>query len=121
MPSAPTSRANCSALGSIVGTLGTTFILIPSIGTRAITLALGIAGVLSGLALIAAPRMRRGALLLGLMLLTTPHARAEDLIDAKVRAEMLKRADGRMAHIETEYNDIYISKRRAETLTPQRR
>ena len=33
-----------STAGSIVGTLGTTFILIPSIGTRAITLTLGIAG-----------------------------------------------------------------------------
>src|SRR5947208_12233536 len=42
-----------STFGSIVGTLGTTFILIPSIGTRAITLALGIAGIVSGLALIA--------------------------------------------------------------------
>jgi MFS family permease len=44
-----------STLGSIIGTLGTTFILIPSIGTRAITFTLGIAGVLSGLLLIAAP------------------------------------------------------------------
>src|SRR6188474_3290962 len=38
-----------STFGSIVGTLGTTFILIPTIGTRAITFTLGIAGVLSGL------------------------------------------------------------------------
>src|SRR5438046_1841880 len=45
-----------STFGSIVGTLGTTFILIPSIGTRAITLALGIAGIVSGLALLAAPK-----------------------------------------------------------------
>ena len=27
---------------------------------------------------------------------------------------MLKRADGRIAHIETEYNDIFITKRRNE-------
>src|SRR6476619_3765894 len=53
-----------STLGSIIGTLGTTFILIPSIGTRAITVTLGIAGVLSGLLLILAPKLRRGALLL---------------------------------------------------------
>ena len=32
-------------LGSIVGTLGTTFFLIPAIGTRAITLTLGVAGI----------------------------------------------------------------------------
>src|SRR6266850_1789744 len=48
-----------STFGSIVGTLGTTFILIPSIGTRAITFTLGIAGVLSGLLLIALPLVRR--------------------------------------------------------------
>ena len=103
-----------STAGSIVGTLGTTFLLIPSIGTRAITLSLGIAGVVSGLALIAAPRLRRGALLLALALLVAPPARANDLVDARIRAEMLKRADGRVAHIETEYNDIFITKRRNE-------
>ena len=54
-----------STLGSIVGTLGTTFLLIPSIGTRAITLTLGVAGIVSGLLLVAlrccgraAPRWR---------------------------------------------------------------
>jgi hypothetical protein len=52
-----------STFGSIVGTLGTTFILIPSIGTRAITLTLGIAGILSGLLLIALPKLRRRRLL----------------------------------------------------------
>lgn len=103
-----------STLGSILGTLGTTFILIPSIGTRAITLTLGVAGLLSGLLLIAAPRLRRSVLLVVLALLATPQARANDLIDAKVRAEMLKRADGRVAHIETEYNDIFVIKRGRE-------
>src|SRR5947209_788008 len=44
-----------STLGSIVGTLGTTFLLIPSIGTRAITLTLVLAGILAALSLIAAP------------------------------------------------------------------
>ena len=103
-----------STFGSIVGTLGTTFILIPSIGTRAITLTLGIAGILSGLLLIAMPRLRRSALLIALALLAAPHAHANDLIDGKIRADMLKRADGRVAHIETEYNDIFITKYRNE-------
>src|SRR5437763_4436406 len=40
-----------STAGSIVGTLGTTFVLIPALGTRAITLALGAAGILAGLLL----------------------------------------------------------------------
>src|SRR5205823_6734708 len=37
-----------STAGAIVGTLGTTFILIPAIGSRAITLALGMLGLLAG-------------------------------------------------------------------------
>src|SRR5712671_3319299 len=41
-----------STAGSIVGTLGTTFLLIPAIGTRAITFTLGAAGVICGLALV---------------------------------------------------------------------
>jgi hypothetical protein len=45
-----------STAGSIVGTLGTTFFLIPLIGTRAITLSLGAAGIICGLLLIALPR-----------------------------------------------------------------
>jgi spermidine synthase len=43
-----------------------------------------------------------------------PQARAEDLLDAKSRAEMLARADGRVVHLETEYNDIFVAKRRNE-------
>src|ERR1041385_2130724 len=103
-----------STLGSILGTLGTTFILIPSIGSRAITVTLGIAGVLSGLLLIAAPKVKRVALALALLALAVPNGRAEDLIDAKIRADMLARGNGRIAHIESEYNDIFISKRRNE-------
>ena len=32
----------------------------------------------------------------------------------EARAELLKRPDGQIAHIETEYNDIFITKRRNE-------
>ena len=103
-----------STFGSIVGTLGTTFILIPSIGTRAITVTLGVVGMVAGFALLALPKLRRGALLLALAFIAAPQAYANELIDAKIRAEMLKRADGRIAHIETEYNDIFITKRRGE-------
>jgi spermidine synthase len=103
-----------STAGSIVGTLGTTFFLIPAIGTRAITLVLGAAGILSGLMLIVTPRLRRGTVALALILLALPGAHANDLIDPAVRADMLKRPDGRIARIETEYNDIFITKRRNE-------
>jgi spermidine synthase len=114
-----------STAGSIVGTLGTTFFLIPSMGSRNITLTLGAAGVLAGLVLVAVPyveRHRRAAFnavvtavacgaLLGLYGLP---AWANELVDEKIRADMLSRKDGRIAHIETEYNDIFITKRRAE-------
>jgi MFS family permease len=48
-----------STVGSIAGTLGTTFVLIPTIGARAITLTLGGLGVFCGLALLAVERFRR--------------------------------------------------------------
>src|SRR5262245_41123477 len=41
-------------------------------------------------------------------------AQTEALVDEAARAALLRRGDGRIAHIETEYNDIYISKRRGE-------
>src|ERR1044072_1174109 len=102
-----------STLGSIIGTLGTTFFLIPSIGTRAITFTLGIVGVISGL-LLMLPQLRRGALVFAVALLAAPIAGAQGLIDPAIRADLLKRADGRIAHIETEYNDIFVTKRGAE-------
>ncbi len=113
-----------STAGSIVGTLGTTFFLIPAIGSRAITIALGVAGVLSGLLLIAAPFLtrRRGMLGLlaavglaaGLLAASAPASFADELVDRDLRAALLGRKDGEIAHIETEYNDIFISKRRFE-------
>jgi predicted membrane-bound spermidine synthase len=106
-----------STAGSIVGTLGTTFGLIPLIGNRAITLALGAVGLLAGLALLALSyRERRasGTLALTALILAALHAhasRADSVIDETIRAAMAKRDNGRIAHIETEYNDVFISKR----------
>jgi spermidine synthase len=111
-----------STAGSIVGTLGTTFFLIPAIGSRAITLLLGVAGVSCGILLFAFPRFERRhspivALALGLALtLAAPAARADSLVDEGVRAAMLKRPDGQIAHIESEYNDIYVRKRRGDLI-----
>jgi spermidine synthase len=109
-----------STAGSIVGTLGTTFYLIPSIGTRAITLTLGTAGIVSALLLILAPRLTRQTaapalvVLLAALACAAPSVRAEDLVNEALRAEMLKKKDGQVARIETEYNDIFITKRRSE-------
>ncbi len=106
-----------STAGSIVGTLGTTFYLIPSIGSRAITLSLGTAGIVSALLLIALPYLTRrraaaGVLAALLCALTASQSHAEELVDEKLRLDLLKRPDGQVARIETEYNDIYINKRR---------
>jgi spermidine synthase len=108
-----------STAGSIVGTLGTTFYLIPSMGSRAITLSLGVAGAGAGLVLILLPRLGRRAAapaLAGALALTlcAASAWAEPVVDEAVRAELLKRKDGQVARIETEYNDIFITKRRNE-------
>jgi len=112
-----------STAGSIVGTLGTTFFLIPAIGSRAITFALGAAGVIAGLSLLVLARPKRGApgaaALIVVALLTTltaPAARAESLLDEGIRTAMLKRGNGRIAHIETEYNDVFITKRQQNQL-----
>src|SRR5215468_418876 len=111
-----------STAGSIVGTLGTTFLLIPTIGSRAITLTLGAIGVVAGLALLALARRERHAsgvvaiALLGIAIVASPACRAESLLDEGIRAAMLKRPNGRIAHVETEYNDIFITRRQQNQL-----
>jgi spermidine synthase len=109
-----------STAGSIVGTLGTTFFLIPSIGSRAITLTLGLLGLMAGLTLLALSHFGRRAsgiaalLLILLVALNAPACRAQGLIDEGIRGAMLARLDGRIAHIETAYNDIFITKRQRQ-------
>jgi spermidine synthase len=100
-----------STAGAIVGTLGTTFVLIPTIGSRAITLTLGALGLVAGLALLALARRRAGAALLIIALASPTAGRADNPIDESIRAGMLERGDGRLAHIETQYNDVFITKR----------
>jgi spermidine synthase len=116
-----------STAGSILGTLGTTFLLIPAIGTRAITFVLGAAGLVCGAALIACAQRRRPrvAVLLGTCLAgacagtaTAPSAaQAAEIFD---RATLLAREDGQLAHIEGQYNDIYVIKRGNELLMTAR-
>ena len=108
-----------STAGSIVGTLGTTFYLIPTMGSRAITLMLGSAGIAAALVLIMLPvliRQNRKAVALSLLALLTAfgarEAQADTLVDEKLRNELLKKPDGQLSRIETEYNDIFIHKRR---------
>lgn len=109
-----------STVGSIAGTLGTTFYLLPSMGSRTLTLMLGGIGAISALVLVALPALtRRSASTAAIaatvaIALSTPGAGAQELVDEQVRAALLKRPDGQIARIETEYNDIFITKRRHE-------
>jgi spermidine synthase len=106
-----------STAGSIVGTLGTTFFLIPAIGSRAITYAIGALGILASALLVAAARgrgARAGVVAVvvaacGLALAGLARA-AEEPFDAGIRAEMLKKKNGLISHTETVYNDIFVGK-----------
>ena len=106
-----------STAGSIVGTLGTTFFLIPAIGSRAITYGMGVLGILASGLLVAAARgrgARAGMLALTLVAygLLSPSASraAEEPFDADIRADMLKKKNGLISHTETVYNDIFVGK-----------
>src|SRR4051812_16026001 len=106
-----------STAGSILGTLGTTFFLIPLIGTRAITVSLGVLGLSGCALLVLTARQSRRKLKLGVVaallasqIATGPQARAQDLFDPQIRETMLARKDGRIAHLETIYNDIFVAK-----------
>jgi predicted membrane-bound spermidine synthase len=108
-----------STAGSIVGTLGTTFFLIPAIGSRAITYAMGTLGILASGLLVAAARGGRGAragtLALALVVAGLPfagpsRAAEEEPFDAAIRAEMLNKNSGLISHTETVYNDIFVGK-----------
>jgi spermidine synthase len=112
-----------STVGSIVGTLGTTFYLLPFMGSRTLTLTLGSAGVIAALTLMLLPSLGRRAvtvlLAAGLFAFGSGHGlqaqeAKDELIDQQIRTSMLKRPDGRITRIETEYNDIFITKRRNE-------
>src|SRR4051794_18955982 len=105
-----------STAGSILGTLLTTFVLIPLIGTRAITASLGVLGLLGCALLVATASMSRKvtlgvvAAVLASQLAAAPQAHAEDLFDSQIRETMLARKDGRIAHLETVYNDVFVTK-----------
>jgi len=109
-----------STLGSIIGTWGTTFVLMPEFGSRAITVGFGIAGALTGALLMLRPfaaRQRSPAasvavaiVAAALVAASVPIARADDVVDEAARAAVLKQKDGLIAHMETEYNDVFITK-----------
>ncbi|MGO9772188.1 MAG: spermidine synthase [Roseiarcus sp.] len=112
-----------STLGSITGTWGTTFVLMPEFGSRAITIGMGVVGVLTGLALMVAPFVARksapasslavAVVAAGLLVVCADNSYADDLLDLQARADALEQKDGLIAHIETEYNDVFLVKKDA--------
>jgi spermidine synthase len=111
-----------STFGSIIGTWGTTFALMPAFGSRANTIGIGVAGALTGLILILIPFERKtwlasafatAILAAGLLIVSPPISRADDVVDDQIRAGALKQKNGLVAHIETEYNDVFITKKDA--------
>jgi spermidine synthase len=44
------------------------------------------------------------------LVLASSRLSADELIDENVRTQMLKHSDGQVAHLETEYNDLFIDK-----------
>ena len=51
-----------------------------------------------------------GFVVFAVLVLASNRVCANDLIDENVRAQMLKQSDGGVAHLETEYNDLFIDK-----------
>jgi spermidine synthase len=111
-----------STAGSIFGTLGTTFLLIPAVGTRTITFILGAAGILCGLAVMACGRSGRSATTaVGLCVVAALMAAAVPARAAVFdRTALLAREDGELAHLEGQYNDIFVIKRGNELLMTAR-
>jgi spermidine synthase len=55
-------------------------------------------------------RSTTGLVVFAILAVASNRGCADDLIDENVRAQMLKHSDGRVAHLETEYNDLFIDK-----------
>lgn len=106
-----------STTGSIVGTLGTSFFLIPTVGTKAIfgglavlAAAMGVLFLFVGTANGRTSRHRRTAALLvslfvGSALLATGEPATAD------NPSLLMRKDGLLEKVESEYNTIFVEKR----------
>lgn len=112
-----------STFGSIVGTLGTTFFLMPLAGSRSLTIALGAIGVISGITLIITPllkarltaRSNAAAVLIAAAIASVAPSpsKAADVLDDRAVAAVLAMKDGTIARLETDYNNIFITKRQS--------
>lgn len=104
-----------NTVGSIVGTVGTSFFLIPAIGSRAIFYLLGTLTVACGAAIVVGAPARSGAaravapLLCAALLFAALPPSPAPAQPARPPSPMM--ADGVIESVESEYNNIYVVKR----------
>lgn len=102
-----------NTVGSIVGTVGTSFVLVPLMGSKAIFAALGGATLACGLMLLALDRRKALAAAAGAALLCVLLAPA--MLPAPALAQSQKPGvmspDGVLESVESEYNNIFVMKR----------
>ena len=103
------SMSALNTVGSIVGTVGTSFFLVPTMGSRAIFYLLGATTLACGAAILAARRARKPALTLALACVALAAALppGQALAQGPVSAT---RPDGVLESVESEYNNIFVIK-----------
>jgi spermidine synthase len=101
-----------NTVGSIVGTVGTSFFLVPTMGSRAIFYLLGVLTLACGGAIIGMrpAGVRAAAAGLALVALAVLHAALTPL-SAQPRTPSALSADGVIESVESEYNNIFVIKR----------
>ena len=109
-----------STIGSVFGTLVTTFYLIPTIGTKMITFSLSALGVVSGLSLIVLGMKNNEKYFKKSMILSKTVFLVYGVlflfgingaVAGSLSLEQIKSLpNGMVEHVESEYNDIFISK-----------
>jgi spermidine synthase len=103
------SMSALNTVGSIVGTVGTSFFLVPTMGSRAIFYLLGVATLACGGAILAAAPARLKGTVAGLMLLCALGLAAGQL-HAQRPALSATSPDGVIETVESEYNNIFVIK-----------
>lgn len=102
-----------NTVGSIVGTVGTSFYLVPVMGSRAIFYLLGGVTLACGAAILASKPMRLRVAAAGAMVAVTAILGAASLpgaLAAPERPVSAMTADGVIESVESEYNNIYVIK-----------
>jgi spermidine synthase len=103
-----------NTVGSIVGTVGTSFFLVPTMGSRAIFYLLGTLTLACGGAILAMKPIRMRVAAAGLILACTAILGAAALpagaLAAPARPLSAMTADGVIESVESEYNNIFVIK-----------